>query len=817
METLLQDIRYGWRMLAKSPGFTVVAVLTLAIGIGANTAIFSVMNAAMFHALPYRDPARLVHLWETRPSHEFVQMEASRPNFLEWQESNHVFSGLAGYTGVDLSLTGHGTPARIYGARVTSNFFEVLGVQPVLGRTFLPGEDRTGGERIAMLAYGTWQSQFGGDPKIVGQAITLSGNPYTVVGVLPREFQFAKRAEAQVWVPLNPAGDLGVQYPGEADRRTFHWINMIARLRPDVTLAQAQGEMTRLAQRLATQYPASNAGGDVRVLPLHEEIVGPVQPVLFALMGAVGLVLLIACVNVANLLLARATTRQKEIAVRVALGATRWRLLRQVLTESTILALGGGVLGVLWAKWGVDLLLASVPGQLMARMPYLRGLTLNLEVLEFTLIVSFLTGIVFGLVPALQASHLDLQETLKEGARAAGGGTHHRVRNALVVSEIALSLVLLTGAGLLLKSLVRLLDVNPGFETQNLLAMMVSAPTSRYADQKHNEVFVRELLERVQRLPGVRGAGLIDVTPLNGGGTTGFTVVGRPAPLPGQAPEANTRDASPNYFSVMGIPLIRGRFFTEYDKADAPLVLIINKTLADKLFPGEDAVGHRFLFAFDSHPQTAEIVGVVGDEQLGSLDQPVTPVLYSSSFQSNDTDVTLLVRAASDPASITSTVRAEVANLDPNILVGSAVTIRKIIADSPSVFLRRFPALLIGVFALLAVLLSAVGIYGVLSYLVTQRTREIGVRMALGARPGHVLRMLMGEGLRLAGIGIGVGLIAAAAVTRLLSGLLFGVVPTDATVFLAVPGLIALVTLAACWIPARRATKVDPMVALRYE
>jgi len=555
----------------------------------------------------------------------------------------------------------------------------------------------------------------------------------------------------------------------------------------------------------------------VRVVSLHQEIVGPVQPVLFALLGAVALVLLIACVNVANLLLARAKTRQKEIAVRVALGATRWRLLRQVLTESTILALCGGVLGVVWARWGVDLLLAAVPGQLMARMPYLRGLTLNLEVLEFTLAVSLITGIVFGLVPALQTSHLDLQESLKEGTRAAGGGTHHRVRNALVVSEIAFSLVLLTGAGLLLKSLVRLLNVNPGFETQNLLAMTVSAPAARYSDAAHNETLVQQVLERVQRVPGVRSAGLIDVTPLNGGGTTGFTVEGRPAPPPGQAPEANTRDVSPSYFQVMGIPLIRGRFFTERDKTGAPLVLIINQTLADKLFPGEDAVGHRFLFAFDSHPSTAEIVGIVGDEQLGSLDQRVTPVLYSSSFQSNDTDVTLLIRAVSDPTNITAAVRAEVTNFDPNILVSSAVTMRKIIGDSPPVFLRKFPALLIGVFAVLAVLLSAVGVYGVLSYLVTQRTREIGVRMALGAQPGNVLRMLMGEGLRLAALGIGIGLLAAAAVTRLLGSLLFGVVPTDASVFLGVPGIIACVTLAACWIPARRAMKVDPVVALRYE
>ena len=810
METLLQDIRYGCRMLAKSSGFTAVAVLTLAIGIGANTAIFSVINAAMFHALPYRDPDRLVHLWETRPEHEFTQMEASRPNLLEWQASNHVFSGLAGYTGMNFSLTGRGTPQRIYGARVSSNFFDVLGVTPAIGRAFRPDEDRSGGERIALLSYGLWGSHFGGDPQTIGQILTLNGEAYTVVGILPREFQFAKRGQAQVWVPLNPN-------PGESARRSFHWVNVIGRLRPDVTVAQAQAEMTRLAQRLAAEYPDTNTGGGVRVVPLHEEIVGPVQPVLFALLGAVGLVLLIACVNVANLLLARAKARQKEIAVRLALGATRWRLLRQVLTESAILSLFGGALGLVWARWGVNLIMARIPAQVMTQMPYLRGLSLNLGVLEFTLAISLLTGIVFGLVPAVQASRLDLQDALKEGTRAAGGSAQHRLRNALVVSEIALSLVLLAGAGMLMKSLVRLLEVNLGFERQNLLAAEISVPAGRYSDQERNEVFLRHLLDRVGNIAGVRGAGLIDTTPLRGGGTTGFAVEGRPAPPPGQAPEANTRDVSPNYFRVMGIPLLRGRFFTEQDKSGSPLVLIINKTLADKVFPGEDAVGHRFVFFFDSHPTTAEIVGVVGDEKLGSLDQPTTPVLYSSSFQSNDIDLTLVIRASTDPTNVTAAVRAEVANLDPSVLVNSAVTLRTIIEDSPSVFMRRFPALLVGVFAVLAVLLSAIGIYGVLSYLVTQRTREIGVRMALGAQRSSILRLLLGEGLRLGALGIAIGLVVAVGCTRLLGGLLFGVLPTDPAVLLAVTGLIGVVTLAACSIPARRATKVDPMVALRYE
>jgi putative ABC transport system permease protein len=810
LETLLQDVRYGWRMLAKSPGFTAVAVLTLAIGIGANTAIFTVVNAAVFHSLPYRAPERLVHLWETRPAREFAQMEASRPNLLEWQASNHVFSALAGYTGTNFSLTGRGTPQRISGARVTANFFDVLGVQPTLGRAFRGDEDRPGGARIALLSYGLWAGQFGSDPKIVGQALALNGEAYTVAGILPRDFQFAKRGGAEIWVPLNPN-------PDEAARRTLHWVNVIGRLRSGVTVPQAQDEMTRLAQRLAAEYPDANAGGGIRVIPLHEEIVGPVQPVLIALVGAVGLVLLIACVNVANLLLARAEVRQREIAVRLALGATRWRLLRQVLTESCILAICGGALGLILARWGVNVILSRLPGAVLAGMPYFRGLSPNVGVLEFTLGISLLTGIVFGLVPALQASRLDLQDALKEGARTAGGTAQHRLRNTLVVSEIALSLVLLAGAGLLMKSLVRLLKVDPGFTTENLLTLEISAPMNGYSDQKRNTNFVRQLLDHVQNLPGVQGTALIDVTPLKGGGTASFSVEGRPAPPPGQRPEANSRDVSSSYFRVMQIPLIRGRFFTDHDTSDSPLVLIVNKTLADRVFPGQDPVGHRLVFNFGSGPIVTEIVGVVGDEKLGALDQKTTPVFYSPTFQSNDTDLTLVVRSSMDPQNLTSEVRAEIANLDPAVLVSSAVTVKKIISDSPSVFVRRFPALLIGVFAVLAVLLSAVGIYGVLSYLVTQRTREIGVRMALGAQRGSILRLLLGEGVRLAAFGIAIGLLAAVGASRLLAGLLFGVVPTDASVLLAVTGLIALVTLAACSVPACRAIKVDPMVALRYE
>ena len=810
MDTLIQDVRYGLRTLGKSPGFAAIALITLALGIGANTAIFSVVDAALFHSLPYRAPNRLVHLWETQPSREFAEREASYPNLIEWQASNYVFSELAGYTGAEFALTGRGAPQRLYAVRTSSNFFDALGVQPILGRAFQPGEDRAGGERVVLLTYALWQGRFGGDPKIIGQTLTLNDESYTVVGILPREFQFAKRGRAEIWVPLNPS-------TAEATRRTFHWVNVVGRLRPGVTLDQAQSEMTRLAQRLAAEYPDANRGGGIRVVPLREEIVGPVQPALFALLAAVGLVLLIACINVANLLLARANSRQREIAVRLALGASPGRVIRQVLTECSILALLGGGLGILWAHWGVRLIIARIPGQALARMPYFRELSLDGNVLAFTLLVSLFTGIAFGLAPALQTTRLNLEDALKEGMRSAGATGHQRLRGALVVSEIALSLVLLTGAGLLMKSLVRLLAVSPGFETQNLLTLEVSAPPSRYSDPARNETYIRQLVEGVETLPGVRGAATIDKTPFTGGGTFHFTVEGQPPPLPGQETEANFRSASPNYFHVMGIPLLRGRFFGPQDTAAASATVIINKILADAVFPGQDPIGHRLVFHFVNPPLVAEIVGLVGDEKLGSLDERTTPVLYGSSFQSNDTNVTLLVRGSIDPASLTSAVRNRIADFDPEIMVGSAITVQKIIDDSQSAFVRRFPAIMTGVFATLAVLLSAIGIYGVLSYLVSQRTREIGVRMALGAQRGNILRMLLNEGLRLVALGVALGVLVSLGSARLLTGLLFGVRPNDPSVFLGVAALIAVIALTACLVPARRATKVDPMVALRYE
>jgi len=711
---------------------------------------------------------------------------------------------------MNFSLTGRGAARRIYGGRVTANFFDVLGVQPILGRAFQGDEDRPGGPHVVLLSYALWAGELGSDPNAIGQALALNGEPYTIVGVLPREFQFAKRGRAELWVPLNPN-------PDEASRKTYHWVNVVGRLRSGVSITQAQDEMSGMAKRLAAESPEANAGGGIRVVSLHEEIVGPVQPLLLALLGAVGLVLLIACVNVANLLLARAEIRQKEIGVRLALGASSWRLVRQVLTESCLLALSGGALGAVLAHWGVSVIISRMPGTVLATMPYFRNLSPNLSFLEFTLAISVLTGIAFGLVPALQASRLDLQGALKQGTRTASGNAQHRLRSALVVSEIALSLVLLTGASLLMKSLVKLLKVDPGFATENLLTLEISTNPRVYSDQKRNTILTRQLLERVQNLPGVRGAALIDITPLKGGNTSSFTVEGRPPLPPGQKPEANSRDASSRYFEVMEIPLIHGRFFTDHDTADAPLVLIINKTLADRVFPGEDPVGRRLIFDQGQHPLVMEIVGIVADEKLGALDQRTTPVLYSPTFQSNDTNLTLVVRSEMDPQNFTSEVRGEVARLDSEIVTSSAITARKIISDSPSVFMRRFPATLIGIFAALAVLLSAIGIYGVLSYLVTQRTREIGVRMALGAQRSAILRLLLGEGMRLAAIGIAIGLAAAVAATRLLAGLLFGVLPGDPAVLFAVTGMVAAVTLAACSIPAQRATRVDPMEALRYE
>ena len=809
MGNLLQDLRYGFRVLLKKPGFTVVAILTLALGVGANTAIFTVVDAALLRPLPYKEPARLVHLWETTPRQQFSEREASYPDYLDWKGNNQVFEDLAGYTRRSFTLTGIDAPDRLQGAAVTDNFFQVLGVEPIMGRSFRKGEDQPGAERLVILSHGLWQRRFGADPNVVGRSLTLNGDSYTVAGILPKDFQFAPAGAVELWTPLNPN-------PDQMTRRFMHWLNVIARLKLGVSREQAQAGMAPIARAIEQEYSESHAGTGIKAVSLHEQIVGKVKPILLVLLGAVCFVLLIACANVANLLLARSAARRKEIAIRTALGASRWRLIRQLLTESVALALLGGAAGLLLAQWGVGLLVAGIPESQLVSMPYLRGLDINGWVLLFTFAVSLLTGLVFGLAPALQASKLNLQESLKDGGKTSAVQTRQRLRNLLVVSEIALALVLLVGAGLMMKSLVRLLAVDPGFNPDNLLTMRVLLPMNKYAEEAKLIAFHQQLISRVENLPGVKGVGSVNILPLLGGNTATFIAEGRPAPPPGEEAESNIRDVNSSYFAVMGVPLVSGRYFTDQDKQDAPPVVIINQTLAARLFPGEDAVGHRLLYTKLPLPPF-EIVGVVRDEKVTGLDSATTPVVYGPYLQGPNNSISLVVRTSTDPNSMAAAVRGEIQALDPDLPVFDVRTMEQIIDTSPSAFLRRYPAFLIGVFAAVGLLLAMVGIYGVISYSVSQRTHEIGVRMALGARRRDIFKMIVGQGLILTLVGVACGIVAALVLTRFLSSLLFGVSATDPLTYVVVSLPLVLVALAACYIPARKATKVDPMVALRYE
>jgi predicted permease len=809
MGTLWQDLRYSFRTLWKSKSFTLIAVLTLALGIGANTAIFSVVDAALLRPLPYREPDRLVHLWEATAQQQFKEREASYPDYLDWKEQNQVFEGVAGYSRRTFSLTGRDAPDLIRGAAVTDNFFQVLGVEPTVGRNFQAGEDKPGAEPLVLLTHSLWTQRFNSDPKIVGQSLMLNGASHRVIGVLPASFQFAPGSEAQLWVPLNP------NQPQQT-RRFMHWLNIIARLKPGVSMEQASADMGNIGRRIAEAHADSHTGTTLRVVSLHEQIVGNIKPILLVLLGTVCFVLLIACANVANLLLARSAARQKEIAIRMALGASGWRLIRQLLTESTVLALLGGAVGTLLALWGVDVMVSRLPEAQLGAMPYLRELSLNPTVLIFTVAISLVTGTVFGLAPALQSSKLNLQESLKEGGRTSSAGTHQRLRNLFVISEIALALLLLVGAGLMMKSLLRLLEVSPGFNPDNVLTMRVPLPATKYPEDANLVAFHRELLQRVEGLPGVKGVATVSVIPLTGGNTSRFIAEGKPAPAPGTELEANIRDITPNYFEVMSVPLLRGRAFTEQDKQDAPPVAIINQTFANRLFPGEDAVGKRLLLPSVQVPPI-EIVGVVGDEKVTRMDTATTPVLYGPYLQDPDRMLNLVVRTSSDPTSVTNAVRSQIQSLDPDLPVFDVRTMQEVIDRSPSTFLRRYPAFLIGTFAVVSLLLAVIGIYGVISYTVSQRTHEIGLRMALGASRRDILRLIVGQGMTLALAGVACGLVAAFILSRFLASLLFNVSASDPATYAAVSLLLICVALLACYLPARRAMRVDPMTALRYE
>lgn len=811
-ETLWQDIRFGARMLIKNSGFTVIAVLALALGIGANTAIFSVVNAVLLRPLPYSDPDRLVHVLRTQPP--IMRGPISRPAFLEWRAQQKIFQEIAAYYFETYNLTGIEQAERISGVRVTEGFFKMFGLAPAQGRFFLPTDEQAGAGHVAILSQGIWQRRFGADPSLIGKTVALNGEAYTVVGIAPSAFNFPGRTD--VWIPAVIEED--------KRQRGSNYLKIIARLKDGTTVEEAQAQMNQIAAIQAQQYPENDTNLHVTITPLLEDQVRGIRSVLMILLGAVGVVLLIACANVANLLLARATSRQKEIAVRTALGASRWRITRQLLTESLLLALLGGGLGILLATWGVNLLVSLAPSSI----PRVKEVGLDRWVLGFTMLISLFTGIVFGLAPALQNSRINLNEMLKEGARGAATTSPHRalLRRVLVVAEIALSFILLISAGLLIESIRRLTDVNPGFNPQNLLTANVSFPRRPSSTDDETEAgrarqvqeganFLAEVQGRIQTLPGVEAVGAINDLPVSGQSSVNgdFNIEGRPKYKSGEAPVAEFRLITPNYFRAIGIPLLKGRLFTDSDKHQDQFPIIINETLAKRFFPEEDSLGKRLL-VMDGEPH--EIIGVVGDARQWGLDQPPDPEIYVSFTQiAFGANATLVVRTNVEPASLGDGVRRAVREANADAPVSTVQTMMQVIAVSTAQ--RRFNTILMTSFAGVALLMATIGLYGVISYSVAQRTQEIGIRMALGAQAGNVLRMVLWSGFKLALVGIILGLFASLAITRVLVSLLYGVSATEPNILFAGSIFLAVIALLACYIPARRATRIDPMIALRYE
>jgi putative ABC transport system permease protein len=812
LETFFQDLRYGARVLARNPAFTAVAVLTLALGIGANTAIFSVVHQLLLRPLPYPDAERLVMLWEITPSGTH-QNTTSVGNFRRWREQSTAFEGMAGFVDQRANLTGAGEPEEIPIQLATPELFRVLGVGPILGRGLTREDSLPKAPRVAVLSHGFWQRRLGGDPGVIGRRILLNSRPVTVVGVLPAGFQWHIRRNsvtgrpAEVWSAL----PLPTEGPGTIGR----YLSVVARLKPGVSFQQAGSGLKTIHARLALDAPKYNKGFGVEVVPLREQFVGNVRPALLILLGAVGFVLLIACANVANLLLSRAAAREKEIALRTAVGARRLRVVRQLLTESLLLALLGSLLGLVLAGWGLRALVAISPRDLVN----LQGVGLHLPVLALTLAVSLGTGILFGLAPALEATRLNLNAALKEGGKGAAGqgARSRRLRNALVIAEVALALVLLAGAGLLVKSFVRLQEVDPGFKREKVLTMVVRLPGGKYGEDPQVLAFFQRTTERIRALPGVREVGLVNFLPFYGGlgSATAFTVEGRPAPIPGEAPTTDVRVTDPGYLAAMGIPLLRGRNFTDAESREARHVVLVSESMARQHFPGEDPIGKRILVEMTDAPVPTEIVGIVGDVKQESLADEARPTVYMPLPELTYSFMTLVIRTTGDPGALAPTVRRLVRAIDPDQPVSDVRTMEQVMADA--VGRNRFNTLLLGLFAGLATLLAAVGIFGVMSSSVTLRTREIGLRVALGARQGQVLTLILKQGLLLTLTGVALGLAGALALTRLLAGLLFGVGSTDPATFTAIALLLTLVSVIACYIPARRAARVDPLIALRYD
>jgi putative ABC transport system permease protein len=796
-------------MLLKRPSFTLIVVLTMALGIGANTTIFSAIDAVLLNPLPYKDPERLMVVWETNKQlgpEMWDRNEVAIGNFLDWRSRNQVFDQLGSLFYTDMNLTGAGDPQRIKSCVVTSNLFQVLGVQPMLGRSFVPEEEIPGHPHSVILSYELWQ-RLGSDRDLINKSLTLNGHPVAVSGVMPAgfELQFPTSMHVEMWVPMTiDPGDLN---------RSLNFLYALGRLKPGVSQEQAQAEMSLIASQLQQQYPETNAERGVRVVPLHKQLVGKVESYLYMLFAAVGFVLLIACANVAGLLMARVTARYREVAVRMALGASRWRLIRQLLTESVILSVLSGLLGLLFAYGGIKLLVSLTP----AEVPRLHEIGLHVPVFLWTLAISIVTGVLFGLAPAVQASKPDLNKALKESSgRNPGSFQGNGLRNLLVVSEVAVALLLLVGAGLMTKSFVRLQQVNPGFDATNLLSMNLALPTQKYRRQQTNAFYDR-LLERVRNLPGVKSVAGIDPLPLSNSNVMApFVIEGAPVVALADRPEVGVRAITPDYFQTMSIPILQGRSFTEQDRENTPNVLIVNEALANRYWPNQNAVGKRLSFAEDPGKQAwEEIVGVVGNVKHKDLETEAKPEVYYPYQQSPSNFMSLVVRTTSDPASMIPAIRSQVLSVDKDQPVSDIMTMEQRLAKS--VASSRFVMLLLSTFSILALGLAAVGIYGVMAYLVTERTQEIGVRMALGAQKRDVLKLVVRKGMALAVIGAAIGLVASLALTRLMRSLLFEVTPTDWLTFVIASIVLLTVALLACYIPARRATKLDPLIALRYE
>ena len=816
IENLLQDLRYGMRTLRQAPGFAAVAVLTLALGIGSNTAIFSVVQAALLRPLPYFQPDRLITLGEVRSQNvpdplAMGTWSASYPDFLDWRAQSKAFESLAGFNGDGFTLRGAGEPESVVGAQVTPNFFSTLGIRPLLGRDFRAGEDERSGPHVAILMHSFWKGRFHGDPSVVGRSIQLDADSVTVVGVLPPEFEFAPRGNVQVWVPL---------HMGEVmeTRRNLRWISTVCRLARGATLAQAEAEIALINTRLAAAYPKENGATSVIVARLSDRILGKLRTVVLVLFGAVGFVLLIACANVATLLMARSARRRREFAVRAALGAGRARLTAQLLCESLMLASSGAVLGLAAARYGTRLLIAAIPDSRLSSMPFLRDAHADPAVLAFLLATTIVTGVAFGLAPLLEISNFNLGETLQDESRGSSAGVRTRLRQALVIAEIAFSLVLLVGAGLMVKSLGLLLSRNPGFNTERLLTFSVFLQPANYPNTPDLIRFDRDFRDRIRTTQGVTGIASVSIAPLTGGGNTiRFALEGRPT-APGQDSESNIRSVSADYFSLMGIPLTAGRLFNDTDETPSgPRRVIVNQAWIKKNLPGENPIGKRVRFTNSPTQPFREIVGVVADTADTGLDSSNEASLFTPALQSIFPFLTYVVRTSGEPLAMTGAVQAALRNVDSQLILIQPNSMEQIISQSPSVFLRRYPSFLIGSFAVLALILAMIGLYGLISYSVSQRTREMGIRIALGAQRQDVIRLVVGEGARLTLLGIVAGMLAALGLTRLMRSLLFGVSAVDPFTFVAVALLLALVAIAASYIPALRAVRTNPIDALRCE